>query len=79
LTSDNFQAFTHESYLNHINPNITPVDPNNPVIDESTLEQKDDKTWHYKEEDSLNESAAKFSLVIVDEVTNISHVDLSVH
>ena len=79
LTSDNFQAFTHESYLNHINPNIIPVDPNNPVIDESTLEQKDDKTWHYKEEDSLNESAAKFSLVIVDEVTNISHVDLSVH
>ena len=79
FTSDNFQAFTHESYLKHINPNITPVDPNNPVIDKSTLEQKDDKTWHYKDEDSLNDAAAKFSLVIVDEVTNISHVDLSVH
>lgn len=80
FTKDNFQTFTHESYLKHINPSIAPVDPNNPVINIDTIEQnEDDLTWHYKEEDSLNTAAAKFSLVMIDEVTNISHVDLSVH
>lgn len=80
LNKSNFAAFTHESYIKHINPEITPISAENPVVNEDELVQnEEDKTWHYKKEKDLNQDATKFSLVIYDEVTNVSYLDLNVH
>lgn len=79
---DNFMIFDHESYIEYINPNIprptltsdgVTVNPNDVVQNEDT------QLWHYKNEQDLNVSNSIPSMVIVDETTNISYLDLLVH
>ena len=85
LTADNFVCFSHESYINHINPNRAQSTLSRDLITYSDEEvttklvKKDDQTWHYNNEDELNLDKITPTFVIVDEATNMSTLDSAQH
>lgn len=85
ISEDNFMCFSHETYMDHINPNREkPANINNILkfTDEQVkngLIQREDNTWHYKNEDEINLDKTTPSFVIVDEATNLSTIDTSQH
>lgn len=80
IDKSHFIAFSHDAYIKHINPNINPISASNPKVNINQLTQNsDDLTWHYQDEQELNTGVDQFSLVVYDEVTNVSYLDLNVH
>lgn len=85
LTADNFVCFSHESYMNHINPNRAQSTLSGDLITYSDKEvtskliKKDDQSWHYNNEDELNLDKITPTFVIVDEATNMSTLDSAQH
>lgn len=85
IDENNLVCFSHTDYIKYINPNIpeptitkTGIRYTNEQV-ANELVQYDDNTWHYKTEENINKDKPKPSLVIIDEVTNVSELDMFQH
>lgn len=81
FNKDQFVPFTHQGYLRYINSSYTVPNIINGKyeIDPNTVEEYDDQTYHYINEGAFNKGIEIPSLVIVDEITNMGELDISLH